>query len=108
MQTGKPDSEVAGNAVITIDGLLRGKPSSLSFAQVSPNRRVSLAYSFRYFQDYDEPIQLPLGFEPTRVGVEIHSGKDRDRQPQFSAGLRLEGAGNVGRNRSERQSSGQG
>ncbi len=78
MQTGKPDKTVAGSATITIDGLLRGKPSTLSFGQASPNRRVSLAYSFRYFQDYDEPVQLPQGFEPTRVGVEMHSGRDRD------------------------------
>ena len=83
MQTGKPDKEVTGNAAITIDGLLRGKPSSLSFAQVAPNRRVSLAYSFRYFQDYDEPILLPQGFEPTRVGVEIRSSKDRDASHSF-------------------------
>jgi hypothetical protein len=76
MQTGKPDSAVTGNAAIVIDGLQGGKPQSLSFAQVSPNRRVSLAYSFRYFEDYDEPIRLPPGFEPTRVGVEIHSGRD--------------------------------
>ncbi len=41
----------------------------------SPNRRVSLAYSFKYFQEYDEPVVLPPGFEPTRVGVEIRSGK---------------------------------
>ena len=62
MQTGKPDNVVAGSAAITIDGLRQGKPLSLSFAQLTPNRRVSLAYSFRYFQDYDEPIQLPQGF----------------------------------------------
>src|SRR6202042_3738043 len=83
MQTGKPDKEVTGNAAITIDGLQQGKPSSLTFGQVAPSRRVSLAYSFRYFQDYDEPIQLPQGFEPTRVGVEIHSGKDRDASHTF-------------------------
>jgi len=83
MQTGKPDSVVAGSATITIDGLTRGKPLNLTFAQVTPTRRVSLAYSFRYFQDYDEPIQLPLGFEPTRVGVEIHSGRDRDASHNF-------------------------
>jgi len=76
MHTGKPDNTVAGSVAITIDGLLRGKPLSLSFAQVSPNRRVSLAYSFRYFQDYDELVLLPRGFEPTRVGAEIHSGRD--------------------------------
>jgi hypothetical protein len=83
MQTGKPDKEVVGSAVIAVDGLLQGKPSTLSFAEVSSTRRVSLAYSFRYFQDYDEPIQLPQGFEPTRVGVEIHSGKDRDASHSF-------------------------
>jgi hypothetical protein len=76
MQTGKPDKEVIGNAVITLDGLLQGKPMSLTYAQVSPNHHVSLAYSLKYFQEYNEPIELPTGFEPTRVGVEIHSGKD--------------------------------
>ena len=83
MQTGKPDSVVAGTAAITIDGLMQGKPLALTFAQASPTRRVSLAYSFRYFQDYDEPIQLPRGFEPTRVGVEIHSSRDRDVSHSF-------------------------
>ncbi|MDP9084832.1 MAG: hypothetical protein M3N50_13885 [Pseudomonadota bacterium] len=83
LQTGKPDSVVAGHAGITIDGLLKGKPSSLTFAQVTPNRRVGLAYSFRYFQDYDEPVQLPAGFEPTRVGIDIHSGRDKDASHAF-------------------------
>jgi hypothetical protein len=76
MQTGKPDKDVVGNAAVTLDGLLGGKPLSLSYAQVSPNHRVSLAYSFKYFQEYNESIELPAGFEPTRVGVEIHSGRD--------------------------------
>ncbi len=76
MQTGKPASTVNGNAIVSIDGLLRGKPVTLSFAEVSPNHRSGLAYSFRYFQDYDESVQLPPGFEPTRIGVEIHTGRD--------------------------------
>jgi hypothetical protein len=83
MQTGKPDKEVAGSATISIDGLQQGKPSNLTFAQVAPSHRVSLAYSFRYFQDYEELIQLPQGFEPTRVGVEIRSVKDRDPSHNF-------------------------
>lgn len=75
-QTGKPEGVVNGNAVVSIDGLLRGKPVTLSFAEVSPGRRPGLAYSFRYFQDYDESVQLPPRFEPTRIGVEIHTGRD--------------------------------
>jgi hypothetical protein len=76
MQVGKPSGIVAGNSTLSVDGLLQGKPVSLSFSQLSPNRRPTLPYSFRYFQDYDEPLSLPAGFEPTRVGVEIHGGKD--------------------------------
>ena len=76
MQTGKPAATVAGNVTASIDGLLRGKPVSLTYAQVSPAHRAGLSYSFRYFQDYDEPVELPPEFEPTRIGVEIHSGRD--------------------------------
>ncbi len=76
IQTGKSDKEVNGSASLTIDGLQNGKPMSLSYAQVSPSRHLALSYSFKYFQDYDEALELPPGFEPTRVGVEIHSGRD--------------------------------
>jgi hypothetical protein len=79
MQTGKPDKEVSGSASIVVDGLQGVKPQSLDFAEISPNRRLSLAYSFRYFEDYDEPVRLPKGFVPTRVGVELRSGKDQGR-----------------------------
>jgi hypothetical protein len=77
MQTGKPDKEVAGSTSIVIDGLTAGRPQSLGFAAISPTRRESLAYSFRYFEDFDELVRLPKGFVPTRIGVELHSGKDQ-------------------------------
>jgi hypothetical protein len=83
MQTGKPDNMVGGSVAVTVEGLQRGRPASLGFAQVSPSRRPLLAYSFRYFEDYDEAVQLPPGFEPTRVGIEIRSVKDRDLTHSF-------------------------
>ena len=82
-RTDLADGPAGPTGFLTVDGLLGGKPTSLSFGQVAPNRRVSLAYSFRYFQDYDEPIQLPQGFEPTRVGVEIRNAKDPDASHSF-------------------------
>jgi len=57
MQTGKSDKEVVGSAAVTLDGLLGGKPLSMNYAQVSPGHRVSLAYSLKYFQEYNEPIE---------------------------------------------------
>jgi len=77
VQTGKSENTVTGTASVGIDGLQQGKPQDLSFAQVSPTHRVSLAYSFRYFEDFDEPIMLPAGFEPTRIDVELHGGHDQ-------------------------------
>lgn len=76
MQLGKPSNNVAGSVAVTIEGLAQGRPQTLTLAEVSPASRAGLSYSFRYFQDYDEPLQLPAGFEPTRVGVEIHAGRD--------------------------------
>src|SRR5208283_2490499 len=57
MQTGKSEKVVSGTATLGIDGLMQGKPQDITFAQLSPNHRVSLAYSFRYFEDYDELIE---------------------------------------------------
>ncbi len=79
MQTGKPEKDVVGSTAIVVDGLQAGKPRTLAFAEISPSRHAALAYSFRYFQNYDEIVRLPKGFEPTRVGVEIFSGKDQSR-----------------------------
>ena len=43
-----------------------------SLAQPAPEPGILV----QVFQDFDEPVTLPRGFEPTRVGVEIHSGRD--------------------------------
>jgi hypothetical protein len=76
MQTGKSDKDVNGSVALSLDGTQAGKPVSLTLAQVSPTKHLSLAYSFKYFQEYDEAIVLPQGFEPSRIGVEIRSGRD--------------------------------
>jgi len=75
MQTGKPAGTVAGYALLSFDGLRQGKAQTYGFAQVSPARQPRLAYSFRYFQNFDEALQFPPGFAPARIGVELHAGK---------------------------------
>jgi hypothetical protein len=76
VQAIKTSGTVSGSVAITLDGLQQGRPVSLDLSTLSPEHRASLAYSLKYFQDYDLAIRLPPGFEPTRVGLEIHSGKD--------------------------------
>jgi hypothetical protein len=76
MQVGKGKANVTGSVAVTVDGLQGGKPLSLALGQLGADAHASLAYSFRYFQDYEQLLQLPPGFEPTRVRTEIHSGRD--------------------------------
>jgi hypothetical protein len=76
MQTGKPKNSVNGSVAVAIDGLQGGKPLSLTASQLGADTHASLAYGFKYFQDYDQLVQLPAGFEPIRVRTEIHSGRD--------------------------------
>jgi hypothetical protein len=76
MQVGKPKSNVTGSVAVKVDGLQGGKPQSLTLGQLGADAHASLAYTFRYFQDYDQLLQLPPGFEPMRVRTEIHSGRD--------------------------------
>jgi len=67
---------VWGTLSIAIQGLTAGKPQTLKFSEVSVDRRAGLAYSFRYFEDYDAAVQLPPTFEPTRIDLELFTGKD--------------------------------
>jgi len=76
MQTGKPDNNVWGSLTIAIQGLTAGKPQTLKLSDVSVGRRAALAYSFRYFDEFDEAVQLPPTFEPTRIDVELFTAKD--------------------------------
>lgn len=76
MQVGKASGSVGGYVVLTIDGMRGAKHETLSLAQVSPAHDANLPYSFKYFQNYDEALTFPAGFQPTRIGVELHAGKD--------------------------------
>ena len=99
MQAGKPSGNVAGSIALTIEGLQQGKPLSLDFARVSPAGRATLAYSFKYFQEYDESVQLTGWIRADPAG-----GRDPRRpgfQPRLSTGIRLESPGDVGRNRGD-------
>jgi hypothetical protein len=76
MQVGNSKSTVNGTVVLTVEGLQAGKPLNLGLDRIGADSHVTRSFSFRYFEDYDEPVHLPAGFEPTRVDVEIYAGRD--------------------------------
>ncbi len=79
----------------------RASRMSLSFAQVSPNRRVSLAYSFRVLSGLRRDRRSCRRASNPRASEWRFTAAGM--RTQFPAGLRLEGAGHVGRNRGQRQ-----
>jgi hypothetical protein len=76
MQVGKQKSSVTGTLAVKVEGLQDGKPLSLSLSELGADTHSSLSFLFRYFQDFEQRLQLPAGFEPTQVRIEIHSGRD--------------------------------
>ncbi len=69
---GKSDAPVKGRFDIRIRGARNGKTRSLDLKAVSPGvTDKATRFSFRYFQVFEGELQLPEGFEPDEVTVEI-------------------------------------
>jgi hypothetical protein len=64
--------KAAGEVKLQLEGMRNGQMTSLGLSQVTPgDARYDMAYEFRYFQGLDAELELPVGFEPQRVNVEI-------------------------------------
>jgi hypothetical protein len=60
-----------GRIWVTLEGNQDGKVSSLPLEAVTAEKVESLKMRFRYFQEVDGQIQLPRGFQPIAVSVEV-------------------------------------
>jgi hypothetical protein len=64
--------KLTGQIKLQIEGLRDGQMASLEGSQLAAgDGRYDMAYDFRYFQGLDTELELPLGFEPQRINVEI-------------------------------------
>ncbi len=64
--------KLVGQIKLQIEGLRDGQMASLDGSQlVAGDGRYDMAYDFRYFQGLETELELPLGFEPQRINVEI-------------------------------------
>ena len=73
----RQDSVVSGSVALQIEGVQNNKPLQLSLADVdeSAARDGSVAFKFRYFQNLEQKITLPDGFEPKAINVEVRSSR---------------------------------
>ena len=73
VQAVRPDNIVSGTVELTVEGTERGQPAKYGLARLTGDGRSQLSFSFRYFQDLDQEVALPEGFQPGRVNVEVKS-----------------------------------
>jgi len=72
-----------GQVKIKIHGIEKGKPKKLDFTKVSANNTKRLDFKFRYFQKFDGDIQIPAGFTPREVKLEVHPFKRKIVKASF-------------------------
>jgi len=64
--------KLTGQIKLQLEGVRDGQTVSLEGSQVAAgDGRYDMSYDFRYFQGLETELDLPVGFEPQRVNVEI-------------------------------------
>lgn len=71
------------SGVVSFDlvGIKNGKPIRYSMRYISTTKESRIRFKFRYFQKFDGDLQLPEGFKPQKVKVEVHP--DRRKVVEF-------------------------
>jgi hypothetical protein len=76
MQSMRQDTMVSGSIGVEIEGVRDNKPENVVVAGASDAQAADhLPFQFRYFQNLEHDVELPPGFEPQAVNVEIRSAK---------------------------------
>lgn len=72
-KSGRSKYSVRGEVSVSVTGLIDGKSKSFTLNELSEDSKSKLKYSFRYFQIFEQAIQLPAEFYPEVVTVAIKS-----------------------------------
>jgi len=75
VRTARPDDVAVGTVVLSIDGASQEKPQTLDLGKLTGGKTRELRFNFRYFENFDQEIALPQGFQPERVNVELRGGR---------------------------------
>lgn len=67
----KNDKVIEGVVEISLEGRRNGSEQILTFRDIARDESLSLDYRFRHFKRFEGLVQLPDGFEPQRVRVEL-------------------------------------
>ena len=77
VQSMRQDAFVSGSVGVEIEGVQGNKPLQLPLAKAlnDATAAAQLPFRFRYFQNIEQDIVLPAGFDPRAVTVEVKTPK---------------------------------
>jgi hypothetical protein len=75
VRSGRADSAAAGVVHLSLDGSTDGSARSLDLATLTGGRTRELRYDFRYLQNFDQELSVPLAFKPEQLVVEVQSSR---------------------------------
>ena len=76
----KNDRLATGKVKMQVQGLRNGEPAVLSLRQITEKSVKDLSYRFKYFQNIEGDIELPEGFTPLRMSIQIlPRGREKDK-----------------------------
>jgi hypothetical protein len=74
VQVKQHDRSVKGEVAISLDGDQDGVEKTYALEELlPPDADSSWPFAFRYFQDFDRQLILPVGFSPERINIEVRS-----------------------------------
>jgi len=75
VRSGRADGEVSGTVHLSLQGTADAAATTLDLAALTGGRLRELRYSFRYLQNFDPELTVPLAFKPEQLAVEVQSSR---------------------------------
>jgi hypothetical protein len=75
VRSGRVDSAASGTLHLSLDGTSDGSARSLDLAALSGGQVHELRFNFRYLQNFDQELSVPLAFKPEQLVVEVQSSR---------------------------------
>jgi len=75
VRSGRADGAASGTVHLSLDGSTDGSTRSLDLGALTGGRVRELRYDFRYLQNFDQELSVPLAFKPEQLVVEVQSSR---------------------------------
>jgi hypothetical protein len=73
VRSGRADTDINGTVHVNLDGASAEGPKSLELATLTGGKVKELRYDFRYLQNLDQELSVPLALKPEQLLIEVQS-----------------------------------